>query len=351
VRLDAGFHVFATLSPRDGEDGAHVALQGCVALDKLFDNFGKNHFCYPVGASNDVFWPRNGWSHHVGGEKWCQVRSVGHRLPGVRVQSLDRFSVLSAVTLFFETLENMSTHAFGVALENGAAASRRRLLRRASRVLSVRASATSAVSVRAGAPGASAAAAVCRWAIGLNQAKQTIKVTTQRDARSAILPLSRRYRMDRMYHHKKLTGPKFYTDTLFGRCKSVSNNTCAQIFANEHQFVKAYPMGSKAMAGKALRHFIRDFGDLERLISDCASEQVGPNTDFMKNIRKYEIEHHVSEPGRPQQNRAESVIREVNGRWFRLMVKQKVPKRLWLGLWYSMGMQIDVLNCKLLFLP
>ncbi|KAI2506215.1 hypothetical protein MHU86_8250 [Fragilaria crotonensis] len=98
-----------------------------------------------------------------------------------------------------------------------------------------------------------------RWAIGLNQAKQTIKVTTQRGARSAILPLSRRYRTDRMYHQKKLRGPKFYTDTLFGRCKSVSNNTCAQIFANEHQFVKAYPMESKAKAGKALRQFIRDF--------------------------------------------------------------------------------------------
>ena len=168
-----------------------------------------------------------------------------------------------------------------------------------------------------------------RWAIGLGQAKQTINVTTQRGARSAILPLSRRYRTDRMYHQKKLRGPKFYTDTLFGRCKSVSNNTCAQIFANEHQFVKAYPIESKAMAGKALRQFIREFGVPERLTSDGASEQVGPNTDFMKNIRKYEIEHHVSEPGRPQQNRAESVIREVKRRWFRLMVKQKAPKRLW----------------------
>jgi hypothetical protein len=63
-----------------------------------------------------------------------------------------------------------------------------------------------------------------RWAIGLNQAKQTIRVTTQRGMRSAILPLSCRYRTDRMYHQKKLRGPKFYTDTLFGRCKSLSKN-------------------------------------------------------------------------------------------------------------------------------
>jgi hypothetical protein len=73
------------------------------------------------------------------------------------------------------------------------------------------------------------------------------------------LPLSRRYRTDWMYLQKKLRGPKLYTDTLFGRCKSVSNNTCAQIFAYEYQFVKAYPMESKAMAGKALRQVHQGF--------------------------------------------------------------------------------------------
>ena len=168
-----------------------------------------------------------------------------------------------------------------------------------------------------------------RWNIGLNQAKQTLKVTTQRGVRSAILPVSRRYRTDRMYHQKKLRNQKFYTDTLFGRCKSISNNTCAQIFANESYFVKAYPMERKSMAGQALRQFIRDFGVPEQLTSDGASEQTGPKTEFMQNVRKYEIEHHVSEPHRPQQNRAESVIREVKRRWFRQMTKKRVPKRLW----------------------
>jgi len=39
-----------------------------------------------------------------------------------------------------------------------------------------------------------------RWSIGLTQARQTIKVTTQHGVRSAILPLSRRYQTDRMYN-------------------------------------------------------------------------------------------------------------------------------------------------------
>ena len=132
-----------------------------------------------------------------------------------------------------------------------------------------------------------------------------------------------------MYHQKKLRNQKFYTDTLFGQCKSISNNTCAQIFANESYFVKAYPMERKSMAGQALRQFICDFGVPEQLTSDGASEQTGPKSEFMQNVRKYEVEHHVSEPHRPQQNRAESLIREVKRRWFWQMTNKPVPKRLW----------------------
>ena len=62
------------------------------------------------------------------------------------------------------------------------------------------------------------------------------------------------------------------------------------------------------MAGQALCQFVRDFGVPEHLTSDGISEQKGPKTEFMQNVRKFEIEHYVSEPHHPQQNRAESVI-------------------------------------------
>ena len=114
-----------------------------------------------------------------------------------------------------------------------------------------------------------------------------------------------------MCQQRKLRNQKFYTDTLFGLCKSLSNNMCAQVFANESFYVKAYPMETKSMAGKALRQFVRDFGVPEQLTSDGAAEQTGPGTEFIKNVKKHEIQHHVTEPHRPQQNRAESVIREV----------------------------------------
>ena len=42
------------------------------------------------------------------------------------------------------------------------------------------------------------------WNIGLQQAKQTLQVTTQKGVCSAIVPLSRRYRTDLMHQQKKL---------------------------------------------------------------------------------------------------------------------------------------------------
>jgi hypothetical protein len=52
-----------------------------------------------------------------------------------------------------------------------------------------------------------------RWRIGLTQARDTIKVTTENGTRSAILPLSRRYRADRVFERPLMRG-QFYTDTM-----------------------------------------------------------------------------------------------------------------------------------------
>lgn len=132
-----------------------------------------------------------------------------------------------------------------------------------------------------------------------------------------------------MYNQRKLRGQCFYTDTLIGKHKSLTNNTCAQIFANESFFAKAYSVEQKSFAGSALQQFIRDYGVPEILTFDGAAEQVKLNTEFMKQVRRHDIDYHIIEPHRPQQNCAETVIREVKKRWFRQMVKRKVPKRLW----------------------
>ena len=167
-----------------------------------------------------------------------------------------------------------------------------------------------------------------QWQIGLKQASQTIQVMTQLGVWSALLPMAWCYREDRMFHQWCLN-QWFYTDTMFSKYQSVNGNKCAQVFANNSFFIAAYPMSSKDQAGLALGEFINEFGMMKELVMDGAAEQIGKNTDMMKRIRKYDIIHHRTEPEQHNQNRAESAIRELKKKWFRVMVKHKVPKRLW----------------------
>ena len=49
----------------------------------------------------------------------------------------------------------------------------------------------------------------------------------------------------------------------------------------------------------------------------------------MKTINKYGTKYNVSSPRRPNENPTEGAIREINNRWYRIMLKNKVPNRLW----------------------
>ena len=68
-----------------------------------------------------------------------------------------------------------------------------------------------------------------KWGIGLDKAKATLKCTTQKVTRSAILPLTRRCRTDLMSQRLRRLSTTWYTDTLFSKEKSLVENKCAQI--------------------------------------------------------------------------------------------------------------------------
>ena len=68
-------------------------------------------------------------------------------------------------------------------------------------------------------------------------------------------------------------------------------------------------MDSKSKAGDTLRVFCREFGVPESLTFDGSKEQCGKNTEFMKQIRKNDIKHHITEPDLHKQNPAEGPIR------------------------------------------
>jgi hypothetical protein len=65
----------------------------------------------------------------------------------------------------------------------------------------------------------------------------------------------------------------------------------------------------------SLRQFAIDWGIPRKLIVDGALEQVGQNTEFIKRCCTYGINLHVSSPGRPTENPAEGIIREVCKKW------------------------------------
>jgi PAS domain-containing protein len=169
-----------------------------------------------------------------------------------------------------------------------------------------------------------------RFAIGLQRAKDTIRATHQRSTRSAILPISRRYRADRRFAVKRLSG-KFATDTLWAKCKSLNGNVAAQIYSNKCRFNKVYPMdkANNQKVGESLKFFINDFGAADELTYDGAAVQVGRKTTFQSTLRQYDIKSRVSGPRRPNENPAEGAIREVKKRWYRLQSKHDVPDRLW----------------------
>ena len=167
-----------------------------------------------------------------------------------------------------------------------------------------------------------------RWGIGIQTAIQTLKRTTQRFLRSAVLPLSRRYRADRMYSRKTLAG-EWSTDTVDGKCKSLDGNRYGQVFANKQYFAKFYPMDSKSKAGEALKLFCKEFGVPEKLVFDGSKEQNMKGTEFMKQVRQHNIDYHTSEPHYHNQNPVEGCIRELRRKWYRTMIRNRVPKSLW----------------------
>jgi hypothetical protein len=167
-----------------------------------------------------------------------------------------------------------------------------------------------------------------RWCISLAQAKLTLQATTQRIVRSAIMPLARRYRADRVFERPRFR-TQVATDTMDARVTSYWGNRYCQVFATKEFFAAAYPIAKKSDCSDALQDFIRDWGVPDKIISDGSREQGGKHTAFTKILKKYDIPHHVTELERSNQNPAEGTIRELRKKWFRLMLRQGVPRRCW----------------------
>ena len=158
-----------------------------------------------------------------------------------------------------------------------------------------------------------------RFCIGPKKAQATLKATLQQGTRSAILPLSRRYKADRNFRTKQLRR-KFSTDTLYADAKSLNGNIAAQLYPHKCGFTVIYPMpkADGEHIGQSLNDFIHEWGVPEYLTFDGHMTQKGQGTDFMKTIKKHHMNWHISQPYWPTENPAEGAIWEVKRSYYRL---------------------------------
>ena len=71
-----------------------------------------------------------------------------------------------------------------------------------------------------------------RFCIGTERAKATMQATTQQVVRLVLLPISRKYKADRMYNRRCLMS-KFATDTLRSTKRSLTGNITSQVYSHK----------------------------------------------------------------------------------------------------------------------
>ena len=82
-----------------------------------------------------------------------------------------------------------------------------------------------------------------RFGISTKRARATLDATLQRGTRSAILPLSQRYKADRQFKLHRLDG-RFATDTLYADKRSLLGNTHSQVYSHPCGFSAVYHMAN-----------------------------------------------------------------------------------------------------------
>ena len=93
----------------------------------------------------------------------------------------------------------------------------------------------------------------------MKQAHLTLDATTRKFIRSAIMPFSRRYRLERLFGIRRLDYG-ISTDTIDGKIKSIHGDRNAQIFGTKEFFVADYPMEEISDAGEMLDKFVWNYG-------------------------------------------------------------------------------------------
>jgi hypothetical protein len=123
--------------------------------------------------------------------------------------------------------------------------------------------------------GIDAATLATNCGIGIEAAKRTRLVTTQRGIRRMVHPsLTKRYKTNyRQLRYRRLP-VTMYTDTMYSTILSIQMNKAAQIFTTNFGFVRAFPMKKEKEAHEALYLLFHRDGVPNFMVVDGAKAQV-----------------------------------------------------------------------------
>ncbi len=151
-----------------------------------------------------------------------------------------------------------------------------------------------------------------RWGIGLEAARNTVKVMIWKGIHFALYPVECHFRTKQaQLRYQQLSGHygRFYTDTFFSSQPALNGAKMAQLFINDIGFSKLYTMKNKGETADTLSAFIHDIGIPHAIHSDDAKDLTQGR--FKSLCKDYSIPCTSTEPCSPWQNHAEGGIREL----------------------------------------
>ena len=158
-----------------------------------------------------------------------------------------------------------------------------------------------------------------------------LKVTTQQNVRTAINPITRRYRVDHLSLNTNQLGGQWYIDWMSAGTLSLNQNKGA-FMITDGLLTSVFPSrdNKSTQANTSLNEFCQSVGVPGKMKSDRAPEFCGPNTVFLDTAKKKGIDLTYSEPERKNQIAPIDIeMRELRKRTHNKMAARSVPKRLW----------------------
>jgi hypothetical protein len=123
--------------------------------------------------------------------------------------------------------------------------------------------------------GVDAATLAKNWGIGIEAAKRTRLVNTQRRIMVMIHPsLTKRYNKNNRQLRYRILPVTMYTATMFSTILSRQDNKAAQIFCTDFGFVRAFPLKKEKEAHEALSLLFHRDGVPNVMVMDGYKAQV-----------------------------------------------------------------------------